>query len=242
MNSISSKAEIGTNVKFGNYVTVYDDVVIGDNVVIDSYSEIGLKNGNQKGKLIIGQDSRIRSHSIIYAGSSIGNGFLIAHNSIIRENCEIGEKFQIGANCLIQPNCKIGNYVRIIANSMITHNSTIHNYVWIFPGATFTSDPKPPSSDNLKGPTVEDYAIISSGAILFPGINVGKDAIVAAGCVLTKDLKEGMIAKGIPGKVTGKVSDIKMPDKKNAAYPWRKHFHRGYPDHIIKEWVDEMTI
>jgi acetyltransferase-like isoleucine patch superfamily enzyme len=236
MNSISTKTKIGQNVKFGKFVTVYDNVEIGNNTIIDSYSEIGVSNGKEKGGLRIGENAHVRSHSVIYTGSNIGSFLSTAHFSVIRENVDIGDNFQIGVNCLIQPNCKIGNHVRIIANSMITHNSTIEDFVWVFPFATFASDRQPPSSIEPLGPTIRSYAIIAAGAIVLPGVQVGKGAIVAAGCVLTKDLPDNMVAKGVPGKIVGPSSKIKLHGTDDPAYPWTKHFHRGYPEDVISRW------
>ena len=54
MNIISEKAKIGKNVKIGNFVTIYDDVEIGDNSIIESYCEIGYSNGRENGPLKIG--------------------------------------------------------------------------------------------------------------------------------------------------------------------------------------------
>jgi acetyltransferase-like isoleucine patch superfamily enzyme len=238
MNSISSKAKIGNNVKIGKFVTVYDDVEIGDNAIIDSYSEIGVSNGQEKKGLSIGENAHIRSHSVIYSGSDIGSFLSTAHFSVIRENVVIGDHFQLGISCLIQPDCKIGSYVRIISNSMITHNSTIEDFVWIFPFATFASDRQPPSSVDKLGPTIKSYAIVATGAIVLPGVQVGKGAIVAAGCVLTKDLPDHMVAKGVPGSVVGPTSKIKLFGTDDPAYPWTRHFHRGYPEDVIVRWKE----
>ena len=49
MNIISKKAKIRKNVTFGNFVTVYDNVEIGDNCIIESYCEIGYSNGKENG-------------------------------------------------------------------------------------------------------------------------------------------------------------------------------------------------
>ena len=239
-NFISEKAKIGKNVKFGNFVSVYDAVEIGDNCIIDSYSEVGVSNGLEKGPLIIGKNAKIRSHSIIYAGSLIGDSLTTAHFSTIRENNKIGNGFQLGINGLVQPDCTIGEYVRINSNVMITHNSKIGNFVWIFANVSFASDPQPPSESELKGPQIEDYAVICTGAIVFPGVHVGKGSIVAAGCVLTQDLPDNMMAKGIPGKVVGPTSQIKLRGTNTSAYPWRTHFHRGYPKEIVENWKKEI--
>ena len=108
MNIISKKAKIGRNVKFGNFVTLYDNVEIGDNSIIESYCEIGKSNGLEKGSLIIGANSHIRSHSILYGGSEIDEGLITGNHSTIRENSKIGKGFQLGIQSIVQNNCVIG--------------------------------------------------------------------------------------------------------------------------------------
>jgi UDP-3-O-[3-hydroxymyristoyl] glucosamine N-acyltransferase len=71
-NNISNSAKIGNNVKFGQFITVGDNVEIGDNCIIESYSCIGYSNGRERSGLSIGKNAHIRSHSIVYLGSSIG--------------------------------------------------------------------------------------------------------------------------------------------------------------------------
>lgn len=240
MNIISKNAKIGKNVKFGDFVTVYDNVEIGDDSIIDSYSEIGISNGKENGPLIIGSNAKIRSHSVLYGGSQIGNNLVTAHFSTIRENVSIGDGFQLGVYGLVQPLCKIGNYVKIVANVVISTGSEIGNYVWIFPYASFTSDPHPPSEGHITSPKIEDFAVIASCSILLPGVRVGKGAIVGAGCVLTKDLPDDQIAVGNPGKIIGPTSKLKIKGTDQPAYPWRRHFHRGYPKEIVEKWLNEL--
>jgi len=112
MNFISKKAKIGNNVKFGNFVTVYDNVEIGDNCIIDSYCEIGYSNGREKGPLKIGANTKIRSHSILYAGSQIGKNLVTGHHVTIRENMKIGIDFQLGTLSDLQGDSIIGDYVK----------------------------------------------------------------------------------------------------------------------------------
>ena len=241
MNIISDKTKIGKNVKFGDFVTVYDDVEIGDNCTIESYCELGYSNGREKGPLKIGGNSHIRSHSILYAGSEIGKNLVTGHHVTIRENMKIGHDFQIGTISDLQGETEIGNYVKFHSNVHVPQFSKIGNYVWIFPYAFLANDPHPPSDGFTKGPTISDYAVIASSTIIFPGIKVGKDSIVGAGCVLTKDLPDGMLALGNPGKIVGPATKIKLTGTNKPAYPWRYHFHRGYSKEIIDKWMKEIS-
>jgi acetyltransferase-like isoleucine patch superfamily enzyme len=240
MNIISKNAKIGKNVKFGNFVTVYDNVEIGDNCIIESYCEIGYSNGREKGPLKLGSNSKVRSHSVLYAGSEIGSNLVTGHHVTIRENMKIGTGFQLGTLSDVQGETIIGNYVKTQSNVYICQYSKIGNFVWLFPYVFLANDPHPPSDEITKGPEIADFAVISSGAIIFPNVKVGKGALVAAGCVLTKDLPDDQVAMGIPSRIIGSTSKIKIKGTDKPAYPWRYHFHRGYPEEIVDSWMKEL--
>jgi len=239
MNVISPKAKIGKNVKIGNFVTIYDDVEVGDDSVIESYCEIGYSNGREKGPLKIGGNAHIRSHSIVYQGSVIGNGLVTGHHAIIRENMRIGDGFQLGAAAIVMGEAVIGNYVRTGSMVEIGQFSTIGDVVWIFIHSLLITDLYPPS-DNIIGPHICDYAIIGANTVVYPGIKVGKNAIVAASCVLMEHLPDNKIAVGNPHRIVGSVLDIKIEDSGQPAYPWRYRFQRGYPEEIVTGWMNEV--
>jgi len=240
MNLISEKAKIGKNVKFGNFVTVYDNVEIGDNSVIDSYCEIGISNGREKGPLIIGSNSRIRSHSVIYCGTEIGKNLVTGHFVTIRENAKIGQGLQLGIQSVVQGECVIGDHVKIFSVVNIPKTARIGNFVWIFSHTVLTNDPHPPSDGFLQGPKVDDFAVIATNCTILPGVKIGKGALVGAGCVLNRDVSDDMIAVGNPAKIIGPTSRIKITDTDTPAYPWRYHFHRGYPKEVVDAWLKEL--
>jgi acetyltransferase-like isoleucine patch superfamily enzyme len=53
----------------------------------------------------------------------------------------------------------------------------------------------------MKGPTIRRSARIGGGAILCPGIEVGEEAFVGAGAVVTKDVPPGVVVVGSPARV-----------------------------------------
>jgi len=238
MNHISSNAKIGSNVKFGNFVTVYDDVEIGDNSVIESYCEIGYSNGREKRPLKIGDNAKIRSHSVIYQGSLIGKNLITGHHAIIRENMEIGDGFQAGVGAVVMGESIIGNYVKTGSMVEVGQCSKIGNYVWIFLNSLLINDLYPPS-ETIIGPDISDYAIVGTASIIMPGIKVGRNSIVAAGCVLKDHLPDNQIAVGNPHRIIGPISKIKIKGTDQNAYPWRYRFHRGYPQRVVDGWMSE---
>ena len=234
---VSAKAHIGNNVKIGHYSIIYDNVVIGDNTVIEGFCEIGYPTDLAgKRPLIIGNDSHVRSHSVLYEGSVFGEKLVTGHRATVRENTRAGLNFQIGTLSDIQGDCEIGDYVRTHSNVHVGKHSKIGNFVWIFPYVVLTNDPHPPSETRL-GVTVKDYAVIATMSVILPGITVNEHSLVGAHSLVNKDVPSGVVVAGNPAKVLCEITAVKLKNSKQvSAYPWPRHFKRGYPETVIEEW------
>jgi acetyltransferase-like isoleucine patch superfamily enzyme len=238
---VSPKAKIGTRATIGDFTIVHDNVILGDDVVIDSHCIIGYPTPAAEGKaLLIGNNALIRSHSIFYEGSTIGPELRTGHSVTVREKIEAGRNLQIGSHSYFQGHTKIGDYVRMQDSIHMGQKTEIGSFVWIFPCTVFTNDPHPPSDGFLRGVVVEDYAIIAALCCLLPGVRVGACALVAAHSLVTKDVEPNTVVGGVPAKKLCMTSDVKLRDGSgNSAYPWMRHFHRGYPKEIIAAWKRE---
>ena len=259
MNYIDENVLIGQNVKLGDNVTIKagcileDNIIIGDNVfvdcttiihsnvIIESDSTIGARcilgeyvvdfyedRVNKIHPLHIGRGSLIRSESIIYGDNDFGDYLQTGHRVTIREKSQIGEHVRIGTLSDIQGYCKIGNYVQMHSNVHIGQESVIKDYVMIFPYVVLTNDPYPPSRP-LHGVTIEEFAVICTGAVLLPGVIVKKDALVGAGAIVSKDVASENIAVGNPAKMVGNVTKILNKDTGEQVYPWRYSYGTGMP-------------
>jgi acetyltransferase-like isoleucine patch superfamily enzyme len=240
---ISPSAKLGEAVSIGAYSIVYDNAIIGDNCVIEPYCEIGYPTKNADGKpLRIGDNSHIRSHSIFYEGSEIGENLTTGHRVTVREKTKAGRNFQIGTLGDIQGHCEIGHYTRFHSNVHIGQHSKIGNYVWIFPYVVLTNDPHPPSNVML-GVTIEDYVAIATMSIILPGVRVKNGALVGAHSSVAHDVEADTVVAGSPAKYICEASKIKLKDGSgDSAYPWRRHFHRGYSKEVIEAWKEEFFI
>lgn len=237
---IEDGAIIGDDVKIGAYSIIGRMARIGDGTEIASHCEIGIQHGVlEEGQLIVGNGSLIRSGSIIYQNSQFGDGLRTGHRVTVREGVSAGIGLQIGTLSDLQGHCKIGNYVRLHSNVHIGQRSEIGNFVWIFPYVVLTNDPYPPST-TLSGCTVGDYAVIATMSTVLPGVQIGEGALIGAMSLVKADLDTDTICVGIPGKAIGQTSKIKFKDTKKPVYPWRRHFHRGYPQDIIDGWRSEF--
>jgi acetyltransferase-like isoleucine patch superfamily enzyme len=151
--------------------------------------------------VIIGENSILRSGTIIYCNVTIGDHFSTGHNVLIREKMAIGDRVAIGSSTIVEGYGNIGNDVRIQSMAFIPTNTTIGNHVFIGPHAILTNDRYPPTGKpELIGPILEDYAVIGANAILMPGITIGARAAVAAGSIVTRDVPPGVLALGSPAR------------------------------------------
>ena len=248
---IGKMVSFGNNVVLGNNVIIEDNVDLGDNVIIDSNTII--RSGTHLGanstiganciigehlmdwyertsatyahKLVIGDNAIIRSGTIIYTDSSIGSYFQTGHFASVREQTIIGDHVSAGN---IQGYCMIGDYVRMHSNVQVGQATKIDDYVWIFPNVVFTNDPQPPSED-LSGSHICSFAVIATGALVLPGITINEDSLVAAGSVVTQDVKQYSVVRGNPAKHLIDIRYLRNQTTGKKAYPWRYHFKRGMP-------------
>ena len=239
---VSPNAEIKSNVHIGPFTIVHDNVCIGENTIIDAHCEIGyptpLSSGNP---LIIERNSKIRSHSVFYEGSRFGENLITGHRVTVRENTIAGRYFQIGTLADIQGDCEIGDHVRTQSYVFIGKKARIGNYVWLLPHVVLTNDPHPPS-DLLLGVEIKDYVVVAAMSVILPGVTLNEHCLVGANSLVTNDVPRAMVAYGNPAKVIGEASKIQLKHKEGNAYPWPKHFHRGYPETVVKEWIEKFEV
>ncbi len=194
---------------------IYKNVEVGKNATIGENVLIGVPPRNKKEgelKTIIGDNAIIRSHTVIYAGNIIGNNFQTGHHANIRESNVIGNNVSIGTLSVVEHHVKIEDNVRIHTQAFIPEFSILKNKCWIGPNVVLTNALFPTSNlvkETLKGPIINENARIGANSTILPGIVIGKNSLVGAGAVVTKDIDENVIVVGNPAKVIKKINDLK---------------------------------
>lgn len=215
---IRQGVRIGKNVVIHPHVVINSGVSIGDRVEIFPGAYIG-KEPKGAGTLarqpvfqkrvLIGTDASIGPHAVIYYDVEIGEHTLIGDGASIREQCRIGSYCIVGRYVTINYNTIIGNKTKIMDLAHITGNCTIGNEVFISMMITTTNDnalgAKGYSELQMKGPAIEDGAMLGANVTLLPGVKIGKKAIVGAGAVVTKDVEPGSVMMGVPAREARKV-------------------------------------
>ncbi|MGA9542871.1 MAG: acyltransferase [Candidatus Sulfotelmatobacter sp.] len=133
--------------------------------------------------------------------------------------CEIGDESKIGAFVEIQKNASVGKRCKISSHTFICEGVTIEDNVFIGHGVMFINDsyPRATAADGnlqteadweVERTIVKKGASIGSGATILSNISIGKNAIVGAGSVVTKDVPPSSIVVGNPAKVLRYIDKI----------------------------------
>lgn len=105
------------------------------------------------------------------------------------EFVEIGEGCIIAAGTVITVNIKIGNHVILNLLSTVGHDTVINDYASFMPGV------------NISGEVIiEEGVYVGTGAKIINQVKIGKDTIIGAGAVVSKDIPEKCTAVGVPAK------------------------------------------
>jgi acetyltransferase-like isoleucine patch superfamily enzyme len=193
------------NVKFGENCKIGDNVIIGEPPAMAKPGEL---------ETIIGNNAVIRSHTIIYAGNEIGDNFRTGHHVMIRENNIIGNDCSIGTGSILEHSIKLYDGVRIHSQAFIPEFTILKSKAWIGPNVVITNAPHPTApqaKEYLQGVIVEEYARVGANSTILPGVTIGKNALVGAGSVVTRDIPEDSVSVGNPAKVIKKIQELEYP-------------------------------
>ena len=173
---------------------VYPGVELGPGGVVDAFAILGQPpRGHAAGDLPlrIGAHARIRSHSVLYAGSVLGERFQCGHGALVREACTIGDDCSIGSNSVLEFQVTLGRGVRLHSNVFVPEHSILEDGAWLGPNVVVTNAPYPTSArakETLEGVRICTRAVIGANSTLLPGITIGSRAIVGAGSVVTRSV------------------------------------------------------
>jgi acetyltransferase-like isoleucine patch superfamily enzyme len=203
--------------------TVYEGTVLGEgvrvleNAVVGKQPSLGASSTAKRDPLsptTIGDGSVISTGAIVFAGSSIGAGCIVGDQSCIRERVVMADNCILGRGSLIENDTTVGAGTRIQAEAYITAYSTLEEDVFIAPCVVTTNDNFMGRTERrkslMKGPTIRRGARVGGGAILLPGIEVGEEAFVGAGAVVTKDVPPRKLVVGSPARVLRDVAEDEL--------------------------------
>ena len=145
--------------------------------------------------------------------SDIGEGTKIWHFSHVQSGAKIGRKCVLGQNVNVGNNVTIGDYCKIQNNVSVYEGVTLQDYVFCGPSMVFTNilDPRckyPQVGSQYYVKTfVKEGASLGANCTIVCGNTIGKNAIVGAGAIVTKDVPDFALVIGAPARIVGWVSE-----------------------------------
>jgi acetyltransferase-like isoleucine patch superfamily enzyme len=193
---------------------IHPNVRLGRDAVVEDYCVIGCPpRGAAPGELetVIGDGAVIRSFTVIYAGNRIGRNFQTGNKANIRESNEIGDDVSVGTLSVVEHHVHLGDGVRIHTQAFVPEYSRLEKGSWVGPNVVFTNALYPLAPDakaTLRGPVLEEGARIGANATLLPGVSIGRNSLVGAGAVVTRDVPAEAVVAGNPARVVKSVRDL----------------------------------
>ena len=203
--------------------TVYPGTVLGEgvrvleNAVVGKQPSLGPKSTAKREPLPpaeIGDGTIVSTGAIVFAGAKIGAACILGDQSCVRERVTIADDVVVGRGSLVENDTTIGSGTRIQAEAYVTAYSTLEEDVFIAPCVVTTNDNFMGRTERrkelMKGPTIRRGARIGGGAILLPAVEIGEEAFVGAGAVVTKDVPPRKVVVGSPARVLRDVPDDEL--------------------------------
>ena len=202
---------------------VYPGTVLGEGVKVLEYAVVGKqptlspRSTAKREPLpptVIGDGTIVSTGAVVFAGTRVGARVILGDQSCVRERVVVGDDVVIGRGSLVENDTTICAMTKIQAEAYITAYSTLEDNVFIAPCVVTTNDNFMGRTERrhelIEGPTIRRGARIGGGAILCPGVEIGEEAFVGAGAVVTKDVAARMLVVGNPARVLRPVAEDEL--------------------------------
>ncbi len=204
---------------------VYPGTVLGDGVkvlegaVVGKQPTLSPRSTAKREPLApatVGDGTVISTGAVLFAGSTIGARVILGDQSCVRERVTIGDDVVVGRGSLVENDTTIGAMTKIQAGAYITAYSTLEEHVFIAPCVVTSNDNFMGRTEKrlalIKGPTIRRGARIGAAAVLCPAVEIGEEAFVGAGAVVTKDVAPRTLVVGNPARPLRDVPDEELLD------------------------------
>jgi acetyltransferase-like isoleucine patch superfamily enzyme len=198
---------------------VHAGVELGDGVVVEAGAVLGkrprLRPGSsapqtELGALVVAPGATLCAGAVVDAGAVIGPGAIIGDQAHVREGVVVGAGAVIGRGSAVEFGVQIGARALIQSNVYVTAGTVVEDDVFIGPGVVMTNDDtmgRHRAGEQLRGALLRRACRVGGAAVLVPGVEIGAEAFVAAGAVVTRDVGPGEVVMGVPARVVRRVPE-----------------------------------
>ena len=153
---------------------------------------------------------RVHPSAIIDDGAQIGENSRIWHFVHVCSGAVIGRDVSLGQNVFVGNNVVIGDRCKVQNNVSVFDNVTLEEGVFCGPSMVFTNVHNPRAlierKDQYRDTLVKKGATLGANCTIVCGVDIGEYAFVAAGAVITKNVKPYALMAGVPARQIGWMS------------------------------------
>jgi len=218
---LGEDVRIGSDVQFGANVVVHAGTTVGDGCVIDDHAVLAKRPRlasssaarGDAGRLELGARVTVCAGAVVFAGANVGDEVIVGDQSFVRERTSIGAGSVIGRGSVVDNDVVVGARVRVQTNVYLTAFTLIEDDAFLGPGVTTTNDhtmARHAPGALLQGARLRRACRVGGGVVLTPGVEIGEEAFVAAGAVVTRDVPPRAVVMGVPARVVREVPDADL--------------------------------
>jgi acetyltransferase-like isoleucine patch superfamily enzyme len=219
---IHARVRVGAGSRIGSCAVIHAGTVLGERCVVEDCVVLGklprLRPGSsaagpELGALVLEPDVTVCCGAVVYAGTRISAGAIIGDQSQVRERVTVGARSVVGRASCVDFGSQVGSRVSIQSCVYVTGNSIVEDDVFLGPGVLTTNDDtmdRHARGEPLHGAVFRRACRVGSGAVLVPGVEIGEEAFVAAGAVVTRDVPARAVVMGVPARVVRRVPDADL--------------------------------
>lgn len=222
---VSSGARLADDVDVAPGAVINEGVALGAGCVVESGVLLGKRPrlragssaaGAELGPLVIEEGVTVCSGAVVYAGSRIGARTIIGDQAQVRERSTIGAGTVIGRGSAVEFDVRVGDRVLIQSGVYVTAGTVVEDDVFLGPGVMTTNDDtmgRHAPGAGLQGPVFRRACRVGGGVVLVPGVEIGEEAFVAAGAIVTRDVAPRDVVMGAPARVVRQVPDADLIER-----------------------------
>ena len=214
---LPASVDVGGNVIVHAGSSIGDGARLQDGCVVGKPVALGVRSSARGGETVagarIGAATTVGAGAVVLAGAQVGERCVVADQAHVRERTVIGDECLIGRAAQVDNDVRLGLRVRMQTGSYVTAFSVVEDDVFIAPGAMTTNDPtagRRAPGMKLRGALLRRACRIGGAAVLLPGVEVGEEAFVAAGAVVTRHVPARTLVMGVPARVLREIPEAEL--------------------------------
>jgi UDP-3-O-[3-hydroxymyristoyl] glucosamine N-acyltransferase len=216
---IHEGARVGAGARIGSGAVIHRTTQVGERCVVEDHVVLGKRpqlrpqssaRGGELDPLVLESGVTVCCGAVVYAGAHVGADAIIGDQAQVRERTTIGRGSVVGRASSVDFGARVGAHVLIQTGVYVTGGSIVEDDVFLGPGVLTTNDDtmgRHPRGEPLRGPVFRRACRVGGGAVLTPGVEIGAEAFVAAGAVVTADVGEREVVMGVPARVVRRVGE-----------------------------------